>query len=93
MKQNKTQNYLVITVVALLGFTTINFAGDLIFRESQIELDYEMARNWKTQSNINGQNDKIHFLETEILKQLDEDVRNNMKVVDQLIGIILRDDF
>ncbi len=61
MKQNKTENYLVIAIVALLGFTTINFAGDFIFREAQIELDDEMARNWKTQSNINGNNDKIHL--------------------------------
>ena len=93
MSENKTQNYLVIVVVGLLGFTAINFAGDFMFRGGQMELNEGMVNNWKTMSNINGNNDKTHYLVTDILTQLDEDVRNNMKVIDRLIGIILRDDF
>jgi len=92
-KKDKTQTYLVIGVVALLGFMTINIAGDLAYRTVQLEINEGMIKNWQTQSNINGNNDKIHFLETEVLEQLDEDVRNNMKVIDQLIGIIMRDEF
>ena len=43
-----------------------------------------MQAEWnKTQSVLNN-------LVAEVLIQLDEDVRNNFKVVDQLIGIILR---
>lgn len=93
MKQNKTQNYLIIAVVGLLGFMAINVAGDLSYRSVQISINEEMAHNWQSQSNINGKQDKINFLVTDVLTSLDEDVRNNMKVIDQLIGIIIRDDF
>jgi len=93
MSENKTQNYLVIVVVGLLGFTAINFAGDFMFRGGQMELNESMVNNWRTQQTINGNNDKIQFLVSEVLDQLDKDVRSNMKVVERLIGIILRDEF
>lgn len=93
MKQNKTQNYLIIAVVGLLGFMAINVAGDLSYRTVQLSINEEMAHNWKSQTDINGENNKIHFLEADVLASLDEDVRSNMKVIDQLIGIIMRDDF
>jgi len=93
MKQNKTQNYLIIAVVGLLGFMAINVVGDLSYRSVQLSINEEMAHNWNSQSDINGENDKIHFLVTDVLTSLDEDVRSNMKVIDQLIGLIIRDDF
>ncbi len=49
-----------------------------------------MSKLWTNQSEINNGQDKINMLVAEILVELDQDVRSNMKVVDQLIGIILQ---
>jgi len=86
-----------ITVTQLaLGFTIImlgiNFVGDYTFRGGQIEINETMGKAWTTQVEINTDQNKINVLVAEVLIQLDEDVRNNFKVVDQLIGIILRDE-
>ena len=68
----------------------INFGGDYVFRGSQIELNEAMAEAWTMQAEWNKTQSVLNNLVAEVLIQLDEDVRNNFKVVDQLIGIILR---
>ena len=79
-------------VVGLFALLAINFLGDYTFRGGQIELNEMMGKAWTTQAELNVDQNKINVLVAEVLIQLDEDVRNNFKVVDQLIGIILRDE-
>jgi len=79
-----------IGIIGLIALLAINFGGDYIFRGGQIEINELMGEAWTTQAEINTDQNKINILVAEVLIQLDEDVRNNFKVVDQLIGIILR---
>lgn len=89
-KKATTQDYLVVAVVMLIGFTLLNFSADWIFRAGQIELNESMLESWVAQVGLNDNQANINVLIAEVLKQLDEDVRSNMKVVDQLIGIVMR---
>ncbi len=86
----KTEQTLTIVVVGLIGLLAINFAGDYVFRGGQIGINETMGKAWTLQSEKNETQDKINMLVAEVLVQLDKDVKSNMKVVDQLIGIILR---
>jgi hypothetical protein len=79
-------------VIGLFALLAINFGGDYIFRGGQIEINELMTKGFTIQAEINTDQNKINRLVAEVLIQLDEDVRNNFKVVDQLIGIILRDE-
>ncbi len=90
-KTGKQDNDLYkIAIVGLIALLAINFGGDYVFRGGQIEINETMSKLWTNQSDINNSQDRINILVAEVLIQLDEDVRNNFKVVDQLIGIILR---
>jgi len=92
-KKSKNNNDLYkITIVGLIALLAINFGGDYVFRGAQIDINEDMAELWTTQAGINTDQHKINILIAEVLVQLDKDVRSNMKVVDQLIGIILRDE-
>ena len=89
MKKNNNDLY-KIAIVGLVALLAINFGGDYVFRGGQMEINEIMGEAWTTQAEINTDQNKINILVAEVLIQLDEDVRNNFKVVDQLIGIILR---
>jgi len=89
-KKKEREQILTIGIVGLIALLAINFGGDYIFRGGQIEINELMGEAWTTQAEINTDQNKINILVAEVLIQLDEDVRNNFKVVDQLIGIILR---
>jgi len=86
---NKDDLYKIV-IVGLIALLAINFGGDYVFRGGQLEINKLMGEAWITQAEINTDQNKINVLVAEVLIQLDEDVRNNFKVVDQLIGIILR---
>ena len=88
-----TQDFLVVAVIMLLGFTALNFSADWIYRGAQIELNTSIEEAFTTQANINNNQTKINILITEVLVQLDKDVRANMKVIDQLTGLLLRGEF
>lgn len=91
-KKTEREKLLTIGIVGLIALLAINFGGDYVFRGGQIEINEMMGEAWTTQVQINTDQNKINILVAEVLIQLDEDVRNNFKVVDQLIGIILRDE-
>ncbi len=92
-KKATTQDYLVVGVILLLGFTILNFSADWIYRGAQIELNTSIQEAFTTQANINNNQTKINILIAEVLGQLDKDIRSNMKVIDQLTGLLLRGDF
>ena len=52
-----------------------------------------MVEAWTQQATYNETQDKINFLVGTVLEQLDKDVRSNMKVIDQLTGLLLRGEF
>lgn len=91
-KITEREKLLTIGIVGLIALLAINFGGDYVFRGAQIEINEIMGKAWTTQAEINTDQNKINVLVAEVLIQLDKDVRSNMKVVDQLIGIILRDE-
>jgi hypothetical protein len=91
-KISKREDLLTICVIGLFALLAINFGGDYIFRGGQIEINELMTKGFTIQAEINTDQNKINRLVAEVLIQLDEDVRNNFKIVDQLIGIILRDE-
>ncbi len=91
-KITEREKLLTIGIVGLVALLAINFGGDYVFRGGQMEINEIMGEAWTTQAEINRDQNKINILVSEVLIQLDEDVRNNFKVVDQLIGVILRDE-
>ena len=80
-------------VALLLGFTILNFSADWTFRAGQIELNEVIADGFDLQASWNESQTNINILIGEVLEQLDKDVRSNMKVIDQLTGLLLRGDF
>ena len=88
----KNNDLYKIGIIGLIALLAINFGGDYVFRGGQIEINEIMGEAWTTQAEINTDQNKINVLVAEVLIQLDEDVRNNFKVVDQLIGIILENE-
>lgn len=91
MKKNNNDLY-KITIVGLFALLAINFGGDYVFRGVQVELNEAMSEAWTMQAEWNKTQSTLNKLVAEVLIQLDSDVRSNMKVVDQLIGVILRDE-
>lgn len=92
MTKATTQDYLVVGVIMLIGFTVLNFSADWMFRGSQIEINTSIENALTAQADWNTSQANINVLIAEVLKQLDKDVRSNMKVVDQLTGLLLRGD-
>lgn len=90
-KVTEREKLLTICVIGSFALLAINFGGDYVFRGAQIEINETMAKGWTMQAEWNQTQNTINKLVAEVLIQLDKDVRSNMKVVDQLIGIILRD--
>jgi len=92
-KKVTAQDYLAIVVAGLVGLLIINFAGDYTFRGVQIEVNEIIGQGFTLQADINNNQTKINIIIAEVLTQLDKDVRSNMKVIDQLTGLLLRGDF
>ncbi len=96
----KNNDLYKITVVGLIALLAINFGGDYVFRGGQIELNElqtelneDMSKAWTMQAEWNKTQSTINKLVAEVLVELDKDVRSNMRVVDQLIGIILENEY
>ena len=96
-KHQSTNDLYKIAIVGLVALLAINFGGDYVFRGGQIEINeaisevLTMQAEWNTmQAEWNTAQSELNILVAEALIGLDKDVRSNMKVVDQLIGIILR---
>lgn len=93
-KKTTTQDYLVVAVIGLLGFTALNFAGDFTYRGAVNEHIDNSNKNFQTVVDVNNINvERINEMDnnvTDKLNEMDKDIRSNMKVIDQLIGIILR---
>lgn len=87
------QDYLALVVAGLIGLLIINFGGDWAFRGSQIEINEIIGDGLTLQAEWNISQSNINILISEVLTQLDKDVRSNMKVIDQLTGLLLRGDF
>lgn len=86
----KSDARLIIIIGILTTLLFMNYVGDVIYRLNNNEQVERMVDNWETQSHINENNNNIHDLVPTVLEQMDKDIKSNMKVVDQLIGIILR---
>ncbi len=78
-------DYLTIVVVGLVALLASNYAGDFMYRGAVNEHIDSSNQNFQTMSDVNNIN-------VDKLNEIDKVVRSNMKVVDQLIGIILRDE-
>ncbi len=78
-------DYLTIVVVGMVALLAVNYTGD-----------YMMYNN--TNQSLQSHTDILIKVQTWIFdqmafhEQLEVDVASNMKVVDQLIGVILRDE-
>lgn len=90
---NNTEQLLTMAVVGLIGLLAINFGGDYVFRGAQMEVNEIMGEAWTTQAEWNVNQNKANILIATVLEQLDKDVRSNMKVIDQLTGLLLRGGF
>lgn len=89
-KKTEREKLLTIGIVGLIALLAINFGGDYVFRGGQIEINESITEVLTMQADWNTSQSQINVLIAEALIELDKDVRSNMKVVDQLIGIILR---
>lgn len=78
-------DYLTIIVIGLVALLAMNYVGDFTYRGAVNEHIDSSNNNFQVLVNVTNQ----HY---DKLNEMDKDVRSNMKVVDQLIGIILRDE-
>ena len=88
-----TVSWSTMAIVLLLGFTILNFSADWIFRAQQIEINESELKLWGIQNEYNDNQNTINVLVGTVLEQLDKDVRSNMRVIDQLTGLLLRGEF
>lgn len=88
MKKKQLENridYLTIAVIGLVALLALNYIGDFTYRGAVNEHIDNSNYNFQVMVNVsNSHLDKLN--------EMDKDIRSNMKVVDQLIGIILRDE-
>jgi len=91
-KITQREQLLTACVVVLFALLAMNFIGDYTFRGAQIELNETVSEAWTMQAEWNETQCTINKLVAEVLVELDKDVRSNMRVVDQLIGIILENE-
>jgi len=91
-KITQREQLLTACVVVLFALLAMNFIGDYTFRGAQIEVNESMSKGWTMQAEWNETQSAINKLVAEVLIELDKDVRSNMRVVDQLIGIILENE-
>ena len=85
-KTTQREEYLTIVVIGLVALLTINFVNDFMFTDIN-------NKKWDLQIQINTNLNEVNILQQEIITNMDEVINSNMKVIDQLIGIILRGDF
>ena len=79
-------DYLTVIVIGLIALLALNYIGDFTYRGAINE--HVDNSNHNFQILVNSSNTHVDkFIE------LEEDVKSNYKVIDKLIGIILRDDF
>ena len=83
--RSNREDYLTVIVIGLVALLALNYIGDFTYRGAVNEHIDASNQNFQTMSDVNNIN-------VDKLNQIDEVVRSNMKVVDQLIGIILRDE-
>ena len=78
-------DYLAVVVIGLVALLALNYIGDFTYRGAINE--HVDNSNHNFQVLVNSSNSHVDkFIE------LEEDVKSNYKVIDQLIGIILRDE-
>ena len=79
-------DYLTVIVIGLIALLALNYIGDFTYRGAVNEHIDNSNHNFQVL--VNSSNSHVDkFIE------LEEDVKSNYKVIDKLIGIILRDDF
>ncbi len=78
-------DYLTIVVIGLVALLALNYIGDFTYRGAVNEHIDNSNHNFQVMVNVNNSH-------LEVLNQMDEDIESNMKVINQLIGIILRGD-
>jgi len=79
-------DYLTVIVIGLVALLALNYIGDFTYRGAVNEHIDNSNHNFQVL--VNSSNSHVDkFIE------LEEDVKSNYKVIDKLIGIILRDDF
>lgn len=76
-------DYLTVVIIGLVALLALNYIGDFTYRGAVNEHIDTSNQNFLTMSDVNNIN-------VDKLNEIDEVVRSNMKVIDQLIGIILR---
>jgi len=80
------EDYLSIVVIGLVALLAINFVNDFMFTDIN-------NKKWDLQIQINTNLNEVNILQQEMITNMNEVIESNMKVINQLIGIILRGDF
>ena len=84
-KTTQREEYLTIVVIGLVALLTINFVNDFMFTDIN-------NKKWDLQIQINTNLNEVNIMQQEMISNMDEVIESNMKVINQLIGIILRGD-
>lgn len=78
-------DYLTVVVIGLIALLALNYIGDFTYRGAVNEHIDTSNQNFLTLSDVNNIN-------VDRLNEIEEDVESNYKIINQLIGIILRDE-
>ncbi len=79
------EDYLTIVVIGLVALLAVNYVNDFMFEDIN-------NKRWDLQTKINTNTNDVNKLQQQMMNNINEVVESNMKVVDQLIGIILRNE-
>ncbi len=83
--QSSREDYLTIVVIGLVALLSVNFVNDFMFTDIN-------NKKWDLQIQINTNLNEVNILQQKMITSMNEDIESNMKVINQLIGIMLRGD-
>jgi len=78
-------DYLTVVVIGLVALLALNYIGDFTYRGAMNEHIDNSNNNFQVLVNVTNSH-------VDTLNEIDEVIKSNMKVINQLIGIILRGD-
>ena len=86
------EEHLTVIVIGLVALLALNYIGDFTYRGAVNEHIDNSNHNFQVMVNVSNINvERVDGIVGNI-SSIDKDVKSNYRIIDQLIGIILRDD-
>jgi len=87
------EQLLTVCVVGLFSLLALNYIGDFTYRGANNDNVDINNQNWITQVEVNNLLLNATINQEQINEQNDEDITDNVKAIDKLLGILIRGEF